>query len=101
MYKRQTKISYVNGDMKTCSEGKTIYYYASAKTTHTTHHGDGLEVFEFPNKQVETHHASGRKDVLFQDGTVKKIHADGSSETVFVDGVRIVEIGGVKQIIRA
>ena len=96
-----TKISYVNGDMKTCSEGKTIYYYASAKTTHTTHHGDGLEVFEFPNKQVETHHASGRKDVLFQDGTVKKIHADGSSETVFVDGVRIVEIGGVKQIIRA
>lgn len=43
------KFVYYNGDVKEnfYSEGRIKYYYADAKTCHTTH-ADGLEVLEFP-----------------------------------------------------
>ena len=96
------RVSFANGDIKTtyAHQNVTIYYYAAAETTHTTH-PDGLEVFQFANKQTEKHFPDGRKEVYFVDGTVKMINADGSSETTFPDGVRIVEMtNGTKQIIR-
>ena len=48
---------------------------------------DGVEVFEFPNGQVETHSADGAKDIRFPDGTTKTDRADGSTSTRFPDGV--------------
>ena len=97
-----TRVCFANGDIKTTygNQNVTIYYYAAAETTHTTH-PDGLEVFQFANKQTEKHFLDGKKEVYFVDGTVKMINADGSSETTFPDGVRIVEMtNGRKQIIR-
>ena len=50
----ETLVRFVNGDSKTTgsgSSGVVVYYYAQADTTHTTYK-DGLEVYEFPNKQV-------------------------------------------------
>jgi hypothetical protein len=97
-----TRVCFVNGDIKTTyfHQDVTIYYYAAAETTHTTH-PDGVEVFQFANKQTEKHFPDGRKEVYFVDGTIKMINADGSSETTFPDGVRIVEMAnGTKQIIR-
>jgi hypothetical protein len=48
-----TEVRFVNGDTKRQfpSEGKLIYYYAHAKTTHTTF-ADETELYEFPNGQV-------------------------------------------------
>lgn len=46
-------VKFLNGDTKKINSvsGTTVYYYAQADTTHTTFK-DGLEVYEFPNKQV-------------------------------------------------
>jgi uncharacterized lipoprotein NlpE involved in copper resistance len=46
-------VRFLNGDTKTVStlNGTIVYFYAEAATTHTTFK-DGLEVYEFPNKQV-------------------------------------------------
>ena len=51
-------VRFANGDVKTSEpSGATIYYYAAADTTHTTDPRRRVEVFEFPNGQVETHSA--------------------------------------------
>lgn len=46
---KYTKFVYYNGDVKEnfFSEGRIKYFYADAKTYHTTH-ADGLEILEFP-----------------------------------------------------
>jgi len=48
-------VRFLNGDTKSVNvvSGVVVYYYAQADTTHTTFK-DGLEVYEFPNKQVHT-----------------------------------------------
>lgn len=48
-----TVITFVNGDVKQVNvdTGASVYFYAEARTTHTTHK-DGSETFEFSNKQV-------------------------------------------------
>ena len=81
-------VRFANGDVKTSEpSGATIYYYAAADTTHTTDPRRRVEVFEFPNGQVETHSADGAKDIRFPDGTTKTVRADGSTSTRFPDGV--------------
>ena len=49
-----SRVTFLNGDTKTVSvtSGSVVYYYALADTTHTTFN-DGLEIYEFPNKQVK------------------------------------------------
>ena len=50
----ESLVHFVNGDTKTTGAGNSgvvVYYYAQADTTHTTYK-DGVEVYEFPNKQV-------------------------------------------------
>lgn len=50
----ESLVRFVNGDTKTTGPGNSgvvVYYYAQANTTHTTYK-DGLEVYEFPNRQV-------------------------------------------------
>lgn len=46
-------VRFTNGDYKRTdsSNGVVVYFYKLAETTHTTFK-DGLEVYEFPNKQV-------------------------------------------------
>ncbi|CAN0017994.1 unnamed protein product [Ectocarpus sp. 8 AP-2014] len=85
-------VRFVNGDLKRV-EGETgvvIYTYAAARTTHTMH-PSGLEVFEFPNGQVERHHKTGEKEIDFPDGTRKYILPSGREMSEFPDGVTVVE----------
>jgi len=84
-------VSFTNGDRKRMlPEGVVTYYYASADTRHTAY-PDGLEVFEFPSKQVERHFPDGTKQVLFPDGTEKLIGIDGVHVSTFPDGVVLHE----------
>lgn len=53
-------------------QGVVVYFYAQAQTTHTTY-TDGLEVYEFPNRQIERHYPDGTKEILFPDKTRKII----------------------------
>eukprot|EP00760_Papus_ankaliazontas_P035957 PhM_4_TR810/c0_g4_i1/m.62904/K11502/CENPJ; centromere protein J len=72
-----------NGDVKTTfPSGKSIYWYALARTTHVQY-PSGLQVFEFQaTNQIERHHADGKKEILFSNGTYRRIHLDGSEEEV-------------------
>lgn len=45
-------------------DGKVVYYYAETKTKHTTF-SNGVEVFQFANKQVEKHFPDGSKKIQF------------------------------------
>lgn len=93
-----------------------IYYYADAKTTHTTY-SDGLEVLQFSNGQIgkeiiqpnqplkllpiythlrlcnkhivsisEKHYPDGKKEITFPDQTIKNLFTDGQEESIFPDG---------------
>ena len=66
-------VRFANGDVKTSEpSGATIYYYAAADTTHTTDPRRRVEVFEFPNGQVEGAPADSAKDIA-PDGTTKTV----------------------------
>lgn len=48
----RTHVLFTNGDTKrTAPDGEVVYYYCQADTKHTTFKS-GVEVYEFPNKQV-------------------------------------------------
>ncbi|XP_038646720.1 centromere protein J-like [Scyliorhinus canicula] len=79
-------ITFFNGDMKTfMPDQKVIYYYADAKTTHTTY-PNGMEMLQFPNNQIEKHYPDGKKEILFPDQTVKHLFPDGHEKSIFPDG---------------
>ncbi|XP_068564616.1 uncharacterized protein si:ch211-140l13.3 isoform X2 [Cebidichthys violaceus] len=79
-------VTFFNGDVKHILEdGKVVYYYAASQTTHTSH-PSGLEVFHFPNKQIEKRHPGGKREILFPDQTIKYLEPDGSERTIFPDG---------------
>ncbi|KAG8136902.1 hypothetical protein E2320_005492 [Naja naja] len=65
-------------------DGK-IYYYADAKTTHTTY-PTGLEVLHFSNGQIEKHFPDGKKEITFPDQTIKNVFTDGREVNIFPDG---------------
>jgi hypothetical protein len=48
-----SEVRFTNGDIKTQNPGDStlVYFYAQAKTTHTTY-ADGTEVYSFPTGQV-------------------------------------------------
>ncbi|XP_071591230.1 centrosomal P4.1-associated protein isoform X1 [Heliangelus exortis] len=88
-------ITFFNGDVKQIMPDQTvIYYYADAKTTHTTY-SDGLEVLQFSNGQIEKHYPDGKKEITFPDQTIKNLFTDGQEESIFPDGtiVRIQRDG--------
>eukprot|EP00940_MAST-03C_sp_MAST-3C-sp2_P001343 g1343.t1 len=93
-------IYFSNGDVKrTDPEGTVTYFYAAAKTTHTTR-ADGVELFEFPSGQKETHFKNGRKEISFEDGTRKTILPNKEQHNIFPDGTRVIEYpDGSKEII--
>ncbi|XP_043552208.1 centromere protein J-like [Chiloscyllium plagiosum] len=79
-------ITFFNGDVKTfMPDQKVIYYYADAKTTHTTY-PNGMEMLQFPNNQIEKHYPDGKKEIIFPDQTVKHLFPDGREESIFPDG---------------
>ncbi|XP_078412879.1 uncharacterized protein LOC144689571 [Cetorhinus maximus] len=79
-------ITFFNGDVKTfMPDQKVIYYYADAKTTHTTY-PNGMERLQFPNNQIEKHYPDGKKKILFPDQTVKHLFPDGREQSIFPDG---------------
>ena len=94
-------VRFTNGDTKRTVDGEVVYFYAEARTTHTTLR-DGAERYEFPNGQVESHFPDGRKEILFPDGTRKTVHASGLQESRFVDGVVVREHpGGLREVVTA
>eukprot|EP00948_MAST-09A_sp_MAST-9A-sp1_P004128 g4128.t1 len=95
----ESMVTFTNGDVKQTFPPKAgnntrqklvVYYYALADTTHSTY-SDGLEVFEFPNKQIEYHYPTGRKEIHYADGTKKTIYQNGDEESLFPDGTKLVE----------
>lgn len=92
-------VSFFNGDMKQIlPDGRVLYYYADARTTHTTY-ADGLQIFHFASGQVEKHYIDGTKEIQFPDETIKYLFPNGSAESVFLDGTVVhVETNGNKQI---
>ncbi|XP_021235616.1 centromere protein J isoform X2 [Numida meleagris] len=88
-------ITFFNGDVKQIMPDQTVvYYYADAKTTHTTY-PDGLEVLQFSSGQIEKHYPDGKKEITFPDQTIKSLFTDGQEESIFPDGtiVRIQRDG--------
>ena len=92
-------VSFFNGDIKQMlPDGRVVYYYADAQTTHTTY-ADGLQIFQFVSGQVEKHYVNGTKEIQFSDQTIKYLFPDGSAESVFLDGTIVrAESNGNKQI---
>ncbi|KAF0974250.1 hypothetical protein FDP41_006860 [Naegleria fowleri] len=75
-----------NGDIKkTFEDGVVVYYYDSLQTTHISY-PNGLEMYKFPNTQIERHFPSGEKEIVFPDKTVKFVDSNGSEEIWFSDG---------------
>lgn len=86
-----TTVQFLNGDTKRSdARGVVVYFYKQAATTHTTH-PDGMEVYEFPNGQVEKHYPDCRKEVIFPDHTRKVIAPDGTQDSYYPDGVVLRE----------
>ncbi|XP_051867171.1 centromere protein J [Pristis pectinata] len=79
-------ITFFNGDVKQfMPDQRVIYYYADAKTTHTTF-PNGIEMLQFPNNQIEKHYPDGKKEIIFPDQTVKHLFPDGHEKSIFPDG---------------
>ena len=92
-------VSFFNGDIKQMlPDGRVVYYYANAQTTHTTY-ADGLQIFNFASGQVEKHYIDGTKEIQFPDQTIKYLFPDGTAESVFLDGTVVhIERNGNKKI---
>ncbi|XP_072907745.1 uncharacterized protein [Hemitrygon akajei] len=79
-------ITFFNGDVKQFMPDQTvIYYYADAKTTHTTF-PSGIEMLQFSNNQIEKHYPDGKKEIIFPDQTIKHLFPDGHEKSIFPDG---------------
>uniref|UniRef100_UPI00358F513C centromere protein J isoform X2 n=1 Tax=Myxine glutinosa TaxID=7769 RepID=UPI00358F513C len=82
-------VTFFNGDVKQVfPDQRVVYYYAEAQTTQTTY-PDGLEILQFPNKQMEKHYPDGTTEIVFPDETIKYLHPDGNEESIFPDGTII------------
>ncbi|XP_063161872.1 centromere protein J [Candoia aspera] len=83
---KTTTVTFFNGDVKQVLEDqRVIYYYADAKTTHTTY-PTGLEILHFSNGQTEKHFPDGKKEIIFPDQTIKNVFRDGREVNIFPDG---------------
>ncbi|KAJ7342197.1 hypothetical protein JRQ81_009643 [Phrynocephalus forsythii] len=81
--KRTTLVNFYNGDIKKILPDQTmIYYYADAQATRIVF-PNGMEVMEFPNKQIEKYYPDGTEEIVFPDQTVKLRYEGGFEETVF------------------
>lgn len=82
-------VRFNNGDIKRSvprdvTEGGGVvdsYFYASAGTLQTTY-PHGIDVFEFPNGQIELHDSiASLKEILFNDGSVRSVHLNAGENS--------------------
>ncbi|XP_027055872.1 centromere protein J-like [Pocillopora damicornis] len=92
-------VTFFNGDVKQIMpDQRVMYYYSDVQTTHTTY-PDGLEVLQFPSKQIEKHYPDGTKEIIFPDQTIKYLYPNGAEECVFSDGtIQKVSVDGERTI---
>lgn len=92
-------VTFFNGDIKQIMpDQRVMYYYSDVQTTHTTY-PDGLEVLQFPSKQIEKHYPDGTKEIIFPDQTIKYLYPNGAEECVFSDGtIQKVTVDGERTI---
>jgi len=82
-------IRFPNGDIKqVLSNKEVIYFYHETKAIQTTH-TNGIEVFEFPNGQVETKYPDSSIEIVFPDKTIRRIFANGEEENVYANGIKM------------
>ena len=74
-----------NGDIKTNTADKTVYFYAENSTKYTKFK-NGEEVFEYSTGQRETNRPDGSKEIIFPDGNKVHIFPDGSEKVTCKDG---------------
>ena len=99
--KRHTLVNFYNGDRKEMNleAGTETYYYAQTNVTQITYTNNGLQVFKFPNGQIEKHYTDKTKEIIFPDKVVKLIYANGCEESRLTNGTVIkVEKNGDKTI---
>lgn len=74
---------YTNGDVKTeGGKDKIIIYWHDAERTKQTSFPDGVQLYEYPNQQVERHFPDGRKEVTLPTGGRRVQLSDGTKVTV-------------------
>jgi hypothetical protein len=82
-------IRFPNGDIKqVLSNKEIIYFYHETKAIQTTH-TNGIEVFEFPNGQIETKYPDSSIEIRFPDKTIRRIFANGEEENVYANGIKM------------
>ena len=74
-----------NGDIKTMTEDKTVYFYAENSTKYTKLK-NGREIFEYSSGQKETSFPDGSREIVFPDGNKAQTFADGSEKVTCKDG---------------
>lgn len=58
------KVHFVNKDIKqTLPDGTVIYFYSEHETTQITLPNNNLDIYRFPNAQVEFHFKNGNKQI--------------------------------------
>ena len=74
---------YTNGDVKTeGGKDKIVIYWHDAERTKQTIFADGVQLYEYPNQQVERHFPDGRKEVTLPTGGRRVQLSDGTKVTV-------------------
>jgi centromere protein J len=99
--KRHTFVNFYNGDRKEMNldASTETYYYAQTNVTQITYTTNGLQVFKFPNGQIEKHYSDKTKEIIFPDKVVKIIYPNGTEESRLTNGTIIkVENNGDKII---
>ena len=74
-----------NGDIKTTTADKTVYFYAENSTKYTKLK-NGQEIYEYSTGQRETNRPDGSKEIIFPDGNTAYIFPDGSEKITCKDG---------------
>ncbi len=93
--KDNTYVQFYNGDYKHVDHLNHIetYYYAQTNVTQIKYDAGadlaGLQIFKFPNGQIEKHHVDSTKEILFPDKTIKYIYTNGMEETRLPNGTTI------------
>ncbi|XP_046662432.1 centromere protein J isoform X1 [Homalodisca vitripennis] len=83
------KTIYFNGDVEEVLRDGTVKYYFSESRRWQTIFPDGLEVWDFPNGQVEKNHTNGMVEVIFPNDVRKITYPDGSEEIFYADGTTL------------
>jgi len=92
-------IRFPNGDIKQAFSNKEVlYYYHETKAIQTTL-TSGIEVFEFPNGQVETKYPDSSIEIVFPDKTIRKIFPNGEEENIYTNGIKMRTTNDGKKLV--